>query len=147
MKILINNDEKLEHQIVLELHEFNKKHCDYIKENSTGLETKYEKYNFIAYDNHNLVIGGGLGIIQYDWYFLEDIWIEENYRSLGIGSKIIKEIEALARKQNLVGIHVETWSFQAKGFYEKNGYEVFAELPNSPRGVTTYYLKKELNNL
>lgn len=38
---------------------------------------------------------------------------------------------------------METWNFQARGFYEKNGYVVFAEIKNCPPGTVDYYLKKE----
>lgn len=32
--------------------------------------------------------------------------------------------------------------FQAKEFYEKQGYEVFGQLDNCPRNHTRYYVKK-----
>ena len=38
--------------------------------------------------------------------------------------------------------YLETTSFQARPFYEKMGYEVFAELEDQPPGHTCYYLKK-----
>lgn len=38
---------------------------------------------------------------------------------------------------------METWDFQAKGFYEKNGYTVFAEIKDCPPGTICYFLKKE----
>ena len=38
---------------------------------------------------------------------------------------------------------METWDFQARGFYEKNGYIVFAEIKNCPPRTIDYYLKKE----
>ena len=31
----------------------------------------------------------------------------------------IKKIEELAKSKNLTGIRMETWNFQARGFYEK----------------------------
>ena len=46
--------------------------------------------------------------------------------------------------EHLTGIRMETWDFQAKGFYEKNGYSVFAEIKDCPPGTIDYYLKKEL---
>ena len=142
MRIQINNDEKLRSQIEIGLHEYNKEHCEFIKEHSAGTHTEYKRCNFIVYDDNDLGIGGALGIIQYEWYYLEELWISEEYRKQGIGSEIIKEIEKVAAKENLVGVRMETWSFQARGFYEKNGYEVYAELPNFPRGVTSYFLRK-----
>lgn len=32
--------------------------------------------------------------------------------------------EKFAIKEKLTGVRMETWNFQAKGFYEKNGYKV-----------------------
>lgn len=56
----INNDSEVAKIISKNLHEFNKEHCEYIRLNSDGEETKSEKCNFIVYDN-NETIGGGQG--------------------------------------------------------------------------------------
>ena len=55
----------------------------------------------------------------------------------------MREIEKLAKKEHLTGVRMEKWNFQAKEFYEKNGYSVFAEIENCPPGTIDYYLKKE----
>jgi hypothetical protein len=39
---------------------------------------------------------------------------------------------------------VETADWQARPFYEKLGYTVFATLDNCPEGHTRYFLKKDL---
>lgn len=44
---------------------------------------------------------------------------------------------------NQTGIRMETWDFQARGFYEKNGYNVFGEIKDCPPGTICYFLKKE----
>ena len=54
------------------------------------------------------------------------------------------EVENLAKKLNMNGIRVETWDFQAKGFYEKQGFEVFAELKDCPPKTIEYQLCKYL---
>jgi len=41
---------------------------------------------------------------------------------------------------------LETASFQAREFYEKQGYEVFGELDDFPKGHTMFYMKKVLIN-
>ena len=60
-----------------------------------------------------------------------------------MGTNLIKKIEEFAIKEHLIGVRMETWDFQARGFYEKNGYIVFAEIKNCPPGTIDYYLKKE----
>ena len=52
------------------------------------------------------------------------------------------QIEEFAKKENLTGVRMETWDFQARGFYEKNGYTVFAEIKDCPPKTTCYFLKK-----
>lgn len=37
--------------------------------------------------------------------------------------------------------YLETTDFQALGFYEKRGYQIFAHLENQPPGHKCYYLK------
>ena len=39
---------------------------------------------------------------------------------------------------------MDTFSFQARPFYEKLGYRVFGQLPDYPRGQTRYFLAKAL---
>jgi hypothetical protein len=37
---------------------------------------------------------------------------------------------------------LDTFSFQARPFYEKLGYEVFGQLEDYPRGHSRYFLQK-----
>jgi len=39
---------------------------------------------------------------------------------------------------------LDTFEFQARGFYERLGYSCFGELPNYPVGFSRYFLKKTL---
>lgn len=75
------------------------------------------------------------------------LYVDEAYRGHDLASALMKRAEVFAIKNNLVGITLETWSFQARGFYEKQGYEVYGKIENSPPGETEYYLKKELKKM
>lgn len=90
------------------------------------------------------MIGAGLGVIQYNWFYLDILYINEDYRKQHLGTKLMKHIEDFARKEKLTGIRVETWDFQALGFYKSNGYEVFGEIQDCPPGTIEYHLKKVL---
>jgi ribosomal protein S18 acetylase RimI-like enzyme len=39
---------------------------------------------------------------------------------------------------------LSSYDFQAPGFYQKHGYEVFATLEDHPRHHRNYYLRKRL---
>lgn len=67
-------------------------------------------------------------MVKYKWYFLDLLYIDEKYRGQDIRTKLLEQIEEFARKENLIGIRMETWNFQARGFYEKNSYSVFGEI-------------------
>lgn len=91
----------------------------------------------------NKLVGGAIGVIKYNWYFLDLLYVDENYRGQDIGTNLIKQIESFAKKENLTGVRMETWNFQARGFYEKMGYTVYGEIKNCPPGTIEYFLKKE----
>jgi hypothetical protein len=52
--------------------------------------------------------------------------------------------ETEARKRGARLACVMTFSWQARPFYEKQGYEVFAELPYQNGAHMLYWLKKSL---
>lgn len=60
-----------------------------------------------------------------------------------IGTSLIKKIEEFAQKNDLTGIRMETWDFQAKGFYEKMGYKIWGEMKDCPPGTICYFLEKK----
>ena len=67
----------------------------------------------------------------------------QNYRSEKLGTLLLKSVEQQAVSNNVYLIHLDTFDFQAKEFYEKQGYEVFGQLDNCPRNHTRYYMKKD----
>lgn len=70
--------------------------------------------------------------------------IDEDIRKSGFGTKLLLELENIAIEKECDFIKVDTLSFQALGFYKKNGYEVFGSLDNVGRDFKHYYLKKDL---
>ena len=145
--IIIKNDnnEKLKNEIDSKLCAFNRQHCEYFSKKANANKDEYEEkeQNFIVYDDTK-VIGGAIGFVKYNWYFLDLLYIDEKYRGQNIGTNLLKQIEGFAYKENLTGIRMETWDFQARGFYEKNGYKVFAEIKDCPPNTICYFLKKEV---
>jgi hypothetical protein len=52
--------------------------------------------------------------------------------------------EAEARQRGAQHAYLDTFSFQAPGFYKKHGYQVFGELQDFPPGHQRYFLTKQL---
>lgn len=140
IKIEQNNEDKFKEYVLNGLVENNKRKCEWFRENSSKSE---EPKNFLAFDGDK-IIGGAIGYINYNWYFLDLLWIEEAYRDKDIGTTLINNIEEYAQKENLTGVRMETWNFQAKGFYEKMGYKIYATIEDCPPGTIDYFFMKKL---
>lgn len=145
MQIEIKESNKIEESDVVRynLRTINRKKCDWLKINSPVNALKgVDKHNWIAYNNDGNMIGGLLGHIEYNWYFLDMLYIDENYRGQHIATMLMESAESLAKEKQLSGLRLETWDFQAKGLYEKLGYEVYAVLEDCPPGTINYFMKK-----
>lgn len=90
------------------------------------------------------VKGGLWGSCYYDWCFVELLAVPEAARGQGLGRRMMAEAEDFARHYGAAGIWLDTFSFQARGFYEKLGYTAFGELPDHPRGGHRSFMKKRL---
>ena len=93
------------------------------------------------------IIGGCIAeAYEYHWsrMFLEDLWVDERYRSHGLGSMIIREVERIAREKGCRVVTLGTASYMARPFYEKHGYTVFTTL-KKPNGHISYSLVKYLD--
>ena len=119
-----------------------------IEHNSAIIHLKKDvheiRVNRVLKDSEGNVLGGINCILYYCWntMYIDMLWVNKNYRKNGFGTKLLKEIEKIAREEECTLIHLETMDFQAKDFYIKNGYEVFGELDNVPAGHKRYYMKK-----
>jgi len=88
------------------------------------------------------VVGGLWGRTGYDWLFVEFLVVPEAARGSGLGTTLMDQAEKIALERGCVGAWLTTFPFQARGFYEKRGYELFGELDNSPRDNVRLFLKK-----
>jgi GNAT superfamily N-acetyltransferase len=92
----------------------------------------------------NNFVGGVFAKISYRWLFIDTLWVAEEVRGTGHGRSLLTQAENEARRHGCGNAWVDTFSFQARGFYEKNGYAIFGELPDYPPGQTRYFLCKSL---
>ena len=96
-------------------------------------------------DEEGNIIAGCLAIMHY-WNVvaIDILWVDDQYRGQGLGSILLGKVEREAMEKGCHLVHLDTYDFQAKGFYEKNGYSVFGILEDCPKGHIRYYLKKSL---
>ena len=124
--------------------------CDKLVEYNLSKVPKTQRDEFISInkkivDEHGSIIAGCIAKM-YCWnvIYIDILWVDEKYRKSGLGTRLLNEIEAVALEEKCSLIHLDTFDFQAKDFYIKNGYEIFGMLEDCPKEHCRYYLKKKL---
>jgi GNAT superfamily N-acetyltransferase len=90
------------------------------------------------------LLGGLQAMIYYQWLFVANFFLSEPVRRGGIGTKLLADAERHARERGCRGVWLDTFGWQARPFYEKQGYRVFGSLPDYPSGHTRWFMTKPL---
>lgn len=90
------------------------------------------------------IAGGLVGILVLDWLVIDMLHVDAALRRRGHGAALMARAEAFARERDAVGIWLDTFSFQARPFYDKLGYTVFGTLEDHPRGAQRFFMQKRL---
>jgi GNAT superfamily N-acetyltransferase len=104
-----------------------------------------EPVHLFLRDDAGEVMGGLLGHIRWRWLYVAKLWIDARWRGAGHGAALIAAAEVHARQRDCLGIHLDTFEYQARPFYEKLGYQVIGRLDGYPPGYCQFYLAKRLD--
>ncbi|WP_108650928.1 GNAT family N-acetyltransferase [Dongshaea marina] len=97
-----------------------------------------------AYKANGEKSGGIYGEILGHWLFIKKLWVDKSDKTRGLGTKLLNQAESYAIEKGCHSCLLDTFSFQARPFYEKNGYTVQMTLENHPISGERYYLTKPL---
>jgi GNAT superfamily N-acetyltransferase len=98
----------------------------------------------IARDDAGTVQAGLRGGSFWNWLAVEWLWVAEQHRHRGLGSRLLQQAEALARQRGCVGAYLDTFSFQAPAFYRRHGYEEFGRIEGLPPSQARIWFRKAL---
>ena len=87
-------------------------------------------------------MGGLHGYTHWGWLFISHLWVAEALRGQGYGTELVARAEHEAARRGCRRAYLDTYDFQALGFYQKRGYEVFGLLEGFPTGHRRYFLQK-----
>ena len=127
-----------------------KKEMDFVREALMQFNNKrvgndgHTPLNLIEYDADGNIIAGIIGGTYWGWMCVDILWVHEDHRKQGIGTKLLAEAEKEAARRGCHHVHLDTMSWQAPEFYKKHGYKVVGMLPDIPNGNQKYLLMKEL---
>ena len=72
-------------------------------------------------------------------------WVRDDARGQGLGEQLLADFEAEARARGCTHVFVTSFTFQAPGFYEKQGYrEIFRWKGVPTPGADDVHFRKEL---
>lgn len=97
-----------------------------------------------AKDAQGRLMGGLRGFVFLEWLRIDVLFVEEEARGTGLGRRLLAEAEARGKALGAGKAALETFEWQARGFYLKQGYEEFARIDNYARGNYLAYMKKKL---
>jgi GNAT superfamily N-acetyltransferase len=75
---------------------------------------------------------------------IKTVWIDEPNRSHGLGTALLRAAEQEAQRRGCRQVLLSTHSFQAPGFYEREGYQRIATVEDQPAGHSHIVMVKHL---
>jgi GNAT superfamily N-acetyltransferase len=90
------------------------------------------------------VVGGLLGRTSLGLLFVDLFYLPPELRGSGLGTEILRRAEDEGRVRGCRAGALYTISFQAPGFYQRNGWRVFGEIPCDPPGTSRVFMTKSL---
>lgn len=98
----------------------------------------------VLHDETATVTGGLVASTVWGWLQVKELWVAEQYRNQGWGKQLLQLAERQALDRGCRHAWLDTFDFQALGFYQQLGYEIFGSLADFPKGHVRYFVKKRL---
>ena len=118
-----------------------------IEEGLNLFNSKIAERNFkplvITIKDKGKIIGGVECSSAWNWLHVRLLWVAEDKRHKGLGTELLSKVETEAKNRGCVGVHLDTFEYQAPHFYQKLGYKIFGQIEDYPKGYKRIYLKKE----
>lgn len=99
----------------------------------------------IAQNRDGTVVGGAIGRTWGACCELQQLWVSEDLRSIGIGTRLMDAFEHQAQSRGCQLVYLETFSFQAPVFYQNRGYAEVLRIVGFTGSVIKFTLQKLLD--
>lgn len=94
--------------------------------------------------NDGAIAGGLLGQFRSHWLHIEILVVQSALRGSGAGSALMGQAETAARARGCHGLWLDTFDFQAPGFYERLGFRRFGVIEDFHNGHARHFMEKRL---
>ena len=92
----------------------------------------------------NKLVGGATGRQHFAQFYLDSLWVHNNYRGQGYGSLIHESVVDLATDLSCSRILLNTLNKKAVEFYHQLGYEQIALILGYVDGFDLHYLSRPI---
>ena len=96
-------------------------------------------------DSKSEVIAGLTGFYKGKYSRVDLLWVQEDYRSKGIGKKLVLKLEEFSKSKGCLYIQLDTFDFQARPFYEKMGFKCVGTVSKWVEERDCYFMRKTLS--
>ncbi|WP_024757339.1 GNAT family N-acetyltransferase [Streptomyces exfoliatus] len=117
---------------------------DRFNREKTGVDDRRPLAVLVRDPRTRQVIGGLTGRTSLGLFFVDLFFLPAELRGSGLGGEILRQAEDEARARGCRAAVLYTISFQAPGFYRKQGWERLGEVPCDPPGTSRVFMAKEL---
>ncbi|MBC8073616.1 MAG: GNAT family N-acetyltransferase [Deltaproteobacteria bacterium] len=108
-----------------------------------GFEEKQPLAVFLR-DREGAVVVGAVGRTWGESCEVQLLWVREDVRGQGHGTRVLAAVEAEARARGCTKVHLDALSFGASAFYRRLGYREVHTIRGLARGISKHYLEKAL---
>ena len=91
-----------------------------------------------------LIAGLDACVTAFRILYVSSLFVDENARRKGYGTRLIREMERRAAEMGVDTIRLDTFSWQGKEFYEALGYRIVGHYENAEDGYAEYFFLKRL---
>ncbi|MCB0117125.1 MAG: GNAT family N-acetyltransferase [Caldilineaceae bacterium] len=103
-------------------------------------------FQIVVRDDEGEIVAGVAASTYWQWLEVDKLWVDESLRGRGVGRQLLRRAEEIAIERGCLRAMLTTYSFQARGFYEKEGYRIVGALEDYPPGSTFYWLRKDFGD-
>ena len=103
-----------------------------------------KEFSIFLKNDSGKVFGGIQAFLDSESIYIDVLWVETSLQKQGYGTKLLGAAEQEALKNGCIFSLVDSWDFQAEGFYLKKGYERVGVIKNYWHGHSKIFLRKKL---
>lgn len=106
--------------------------------------SNHAPFALLLQDDNGATQGGLWADCFYDWLSIHLLVVPKGHRHQRLGTRLIRAAAAFTRVRGGTGMWLDTLTFPACGFYEKQGFICFGELTDHPKDGSRLFMQKRL---